>query len=245
MNDKNKNIIIIRFISIIIMFIYALFLFIDISSQYTTNSYSIYLKFSSIILCFIISLFIGPLGYTPKDVLKLKLARFFTLVADYFLLISNNHILGVLLFCVVQLIYIERHSLMEKHVTIKKLNPFIFLPSFTLFLIFTPLILYLTNYLVLLAISSFVYALLLTFSVYCSIRTLKYSSYTKKSSLFISCGMVLFLLCDINVALYQLISMDLIPSIWENFQFIIGLLIWIFYLPSQLLLTLSGIKSDS
>ena len=124
MKTKNVNLILVKFISMIIMFIYVLFLFIDISKGHVGNKYSIYLKFSSIILCFIISLLIGSNGFNNRDVFLLQLARLFTLVADYFLLLSSNYILGVLSFCVVQLIYIERHSLMEKNNFNIKINRF-------------------------------------------------------------------------------------------------------------------------
>ena len=97
------------------MCIYVLFLFISISNKYTYSKCSTYLKFSSILLCFIISLLLDSIGYNHKDVLLLQLARFFTLVADYFLILSTNYILGVLFFSVVQLLYIKRHSLMKKN----------------------------------------------------------------------------------------------------------------------------------
>ncbi|MCM1991684.1 hypothetical protein [Oceanirhabdus seepicola] len=242
MEVKKANMFLIKFISTMIMFIYILFLFIDISNDHIGNKYSTYLKFSSILLCLIISLLIGSNGFNPKDVFLLQLARFFTLVADYFLLLSNNYILGVLFFCVVQLIYIERHSLMREDKLDIKINGFLFLPIFILLLIFASLIFHIIASKFLLISSSILYALLLSFSVYCGIRTLKSSNYNKKSALFISWGMILFLLCDINVALYQIINAGFLKSLWSDFSFIVGILIWIFYLPSQLLLTLSGIE---
>ncbi len=242
MKTKNKNLILIKFISILIMCIYILFLFIDFSNHHTSNNYSTYLKFLSILLCLIISLLIDSNRYNPRDIYLLISAKFFTLIADYFLLLSTNYLLGVLFFCVVQLIYIERHSLMTKNKFNIKINRFIFFTIFILLLILTSLIFHITTSKFLLISSSIVYALLLSLSVYCGIRTLKYSNYTKKSSLFILFGMILFLLCDINVALYQIINSGFLSGNWVNFYFPVGILIWIFYLPSQLLLSLSGIK---
>lgn len=242
MQTKKENLISIKFISIIIMCLYVLFLLIDISNHHIGNKYSTYLKFSCILLCFIISLLIGSNGFNLRDVFLLKLARFFTLVADYFLLLSSNYILGVLFFCMVQIIYIERHSLMGTNKLNIKINHFILLPIFILLLIFSSLIFHFTDYKSLLTCSALVYSLLLSFSVYCGVRTMNCSNYNNRSALFISWGMILFLLCDINVALYQLINMNFLPSVWSNFQFTIGVLIWIFYLSSQLLLTLSGIR---
>jgi len=48
-------------------------------------------------------------------------------------------------------------------------------------------------------------------------------------------GMVLFLLCDINVALYNILNEGL-------FYNISSISMWLFYLPSQVLLSLSGYK---
>lgn len=50
-------------------------------------------------------------------------------------------------------------------------------------------------------------------------------------------GMILFLLGDINVAM-SYISKEISVSLGNNFS----LLIWVFYLPSQALLSLSGYK---
>ncbi len=245
MKTKNKNLILINLISTAIMCIYPIFILMDISYTYTDNNYSTYLKFSCIILCFIISLLIGRNGFNPKDVFLLKLARFFTVIADYFLLLSNNYILGVLSFCVVQLIYIKRHSLMWTTKSSKKITPFIFLDIFILILILLSLIFHIADTKIILIITSIFYGFLLIISVYCGIKTLNFSFYTKRSSLFISWGIILFFLCDINVGFYQLIEMSFFPNILHNFQFAIELLIWTFYLPSQLLLTLSGIDNSS
>ncbi len=42
-------------------------------------------------------------------------------------------------------------------------------------------------------------------------------------------------MCDLNVGLYNIVA-------GGNIKFFLGFLIWLFYLPSQLLLTLSGFK---
>lgn len=243
MKEKNKNIMYIKYISIIILFIFVLFIAIDLWSGNLNNKYSTYLKFSSILLCFILSLLISSNIFNAKDIFLLKLARFFTIIADYFLLISGNYILGVLFFCLVQLTYIRRHSLMQKGVLNIKINRILIIPLSILILMLLSFIMHITNSITLLISISLVYGFLLILSVYCGIRTLKSSYYPKNNSLFISLGLILFLMCDINVALYQIIKYGFFSGVSSNIHFIIGLFIWIFYLPSQLLLSLSGIKN--
>jgi len=66
-----------------------------------------------------------------------------------------------------------------------------------------------------------------------------------KSEGLIPYALVLFFLCDINVALSHIF--EAYPMSIGNIElsFITGFLVWIFYLPSQLLLTLSGFKNYS
>jgi len=88
---------------------------------------------------------------------------------------------------------------------------------------------------------AFIYAALLISSIYVAIRTIKSSKYPKKSALLIAIGMSLFFMCDLNVAIFNLaetISINLFKD--EYIRFYSGFLIWLFYAPSQLLLTLSG-----
>ena len=55
-------------------------------------------------------------------------------------------------------------------------------------------------------------------------------------------GLFLFLLCDINVALYnlELVFKNINWPVLEYF----GYFLWLFYLPSQMLLVLSSIYKD-
>jgi hypothetical protein len=67
------------------------------------------------------------------------------------------------------------------------------------------------------------------------------NKYPYPNNLFIIFGMLLFVLCDLNVALYNIPFSSNIPNI-NLITNLFGNLIWIFYLPSQLLLSLSGFK---
>lgn len=214
--------------------IFIAFLCTDIIFKDKTNLYSIYLKYSTIVLCFILSILIGKDGYSKKDTLLLQFAKFFTLIADYYLLITANYKLGILCFCAVQIIYIIRHSLMEK--SIYKNVTFIIIALIMSLL--TPILVNINSFdKSLLSLGSLYGALLVT-SVYCGLSTLKRGYYPKKAAFFISIGITLFLLCDLNVALF-----NIVPYIGlGRYEFFTGFLIWIFYFPSQILLSLSGFK---
>jgi hypothetical protein len=214
-----KNII--KYISFLAAAIYVVFLFMDASTKDLGNVQSLYLKYSSIVLCFILSLLIGSEGFNKRDKLLVQSVRFFTVVADYFLVILNDYKYGILCFCIVQIIYIIRNSFIVK-VKLYKL-------SLAVALIMTALIMLLarinlTNFNKEVVMGGTVYGCILLLNLYIALKT---------RNCLISIGMLLFFMCDINVALYNF-TKEVIP----------GLLIWLFYLPSQLILSLSGFKTE-
>lgn len=221
----------IKIISLATIIIYLMFLYIDAVSKDLGNIYSLRLKYFTIILCFIISLSIASHGYSREDKFLVQLARFFTLIADYFLVISNNFNAGVFFFCLVQITYIIRHSMMED----KRYKNFIFFITALAAALIIALNIKMPSIDKGLIVLAFVYASLLTTSLYCSISTVKRGRYPKKASWIISLGMFLFFMCDLNVGLFNVIEDG-------NIKFFIGFLMWLFYVPSQLLLSLSGFK---
>jgi FtsH-binding integral membrane protein len=233
----NKSLLIKIILSLTIVF-YILFLYIDANTQSLGNISSIYLKYAIIVLSFIITLLIGNHGYNKFDRCFLQCAKLFTLIADYYLLIHDNFAIGIFFFCLVQLTYIIRHSLMEH----KQYKNVIFL---ALVLVNSMIISFKINYtekkLIILAL---VYAALLLTSVYSAVGTLTRGKYTKDGAMLIIIGMVLFFLCDLSVGAYNIIGKTSLKAfIPANIEFLIGYLIWVFYAPSQVLLALSGFKS--
>ncbi|KOA19701.1 YhhN-like protein [Clostridium homopropionicum DSM 5847] len=206
--------------------IYFLFIFFDLYYFNTGNSYSITLKYSSIIVFFILSLSIGENGISKKDTLLLQLALFFTLCADTCLLILNNFFIGVSFFCIVQFLYILRHS---KSLNISKvlisLCLIIFLPICTIKLF--PLYIDIR----LLTIST-IYLILLVNSLLVAVNF----------NQIVALAMTLFFFCDINVGISHILSIYPV-YLWNiPLSFLTSFLVWIFYFPSQLLLALSGFK---
>jgi len=172
---SKKNLIKISSMTIII--IYFIFLYIDFITKDLKNIYSVTLKYSVIVLCFIISLLIKSHGYSEKDKVLVHLARLFTLIADYFLAISGNYIMGVFFFSLVQITYIIRHSLMESR---KYKNLMFFIVSLSIALTVSLRIKIASIEKTLVVLAS-IYASLLITSLYCSVSTISRGKYFKKT----------------------------------------------------------------
>ena len=99
-----------KIIFIIILFLYFFFIYLDYSLQNTGYKYSIVAKYLSILLCFIMTIMIGKNGHDIVDTRLLQSGFFLTACADYCLLLSNKFIVGVIIFCIVQTIYIFRYT---------------------------------------------------------------------------------------------------------------------------------------
>ena len=223
--------------SLLILFIYIGFLYLDAMTKDLSNNTTLNLKYIIIVICFIISLLIGKGGHNRTDTRLVRIARFFTLIADYYLVILDEFKLGIFFFCLVQITYIIRHSLMEN----KKYKNLIFLCLTLITAIIISTKISISSFDKKLIILGLIYAALLISSVYSAIRTIKSSRYPKKSALLIATGMSLFFMCDLNVAFFNLVgNVPIVLFNGENIRFYTGFLIWVFYVPSQLMLALSG-----
>ena len=144
-----------------------------------------------------------------------SISMFFTLIADMFLLVLNRYYeIGVLSFIVVQIIYI---------LFIKNNNE----KYFVSFLIFRFVVLFLgTLILCLIKNLSPLNFLVITYFSNLLINTIE--SYTIKNNI-LSLGLTLFVCCDICVGLHNILPHETIASF----------LMWVFYLPSQVLIVLA------
>lgn len=207
---------------IIELFLYFSFLYLDIFKDF--SSPSSYLKYASIIICFLVSFF-AIFIKNPADLKYfIPISLIFTLVSDYFLLLKSgieNSIYGVSFFIVVQFIYF---------IFIEKNNN-----SFSSFLVslLSRIVLTLVLIIVLkfnnfdkLSILSGCYFLELVINFLTSFKLLKYN----KKFLIFSLGLLLFMGCDICVGLNNL---AILTGEAKN---IVAILMWGFYLPSQVLL---------
>lgn len=219
-------------ILIIIGLFYLLFLYVDIFNIKILLPSNM-LKFLSIILCFMISLLIGKDGLSKKDRLLLQVGLFITVLADLCFLILHHYILGIILFCFVQIIYCNRYKGYGFTKSKFLINQFILI--FVLILAVSLMTNFIFIKIELLYVIAFIYGICLIYSTVEVVRAFKNRVYPHPNKSMILFGMLLFSLCDTSIAIANL-SQNLNRSIYHVFS----LLIWVFYLPSQGLLALSG-----
>lgn len=206
---------------------YVSFLILDLTSSFSSGSTA--LKFCSIFLCFCISLRF----YNLPDHFLVSAALGLTLFADIFLLILDSHyLIGLLSFCCVQILYCLR---------IQRAGNFSAAHTVSVRFIITGLAISTLTALnildVLTAVSGFYFIQLLINAA----ESLSICRMNLRYTLF-SAGLILFLCCDICVGLYQLSFLSSFP---EPVMFFIQIGMWLFYLPSQVLITLSSCISGS
>lgn len=170
--------------------------------------------FIFVLLCFIISLCTAS---SSRDSRLLRLAMLFTVTADFFMILFQMNYAGLFFFCIVQFVYIIRYSNIKRALTALSIA----LGICICLSIFTSL--------PLLDEMACGYAVLLVFSVVSSFTALKEQKYPLFAGIMICVGMVLFLLCDVNVALFNIFANTPLEGYFST-------AIWIFYLPSQLIL---------
>lgn len=228
---KNHNVYIKLYLGLIIVF-YLTFLYIDLF-QKDLSYISTWIKYFSIILTFLFSFFVryNPINLQDKNLLQMGL--FLTVLGDLFLLVLDSHyLLGILLFSLVQIIYTARYSRKNyKPIAMK-----FFALGLLIFSIFMVLNSYIgpINFII---VASIFYGICFLYSLRWALALFKEKAFPKINRRLILIGMVFFLLCDLNVAIYNILK----ETNKEGNLYIIPLiLIWFFYLPSQAFLVLSG-----
>jgi hypothetical protein len=239
MKNRKYNSLSIRVIVGIIVILYILFLYMDFYNVKIFIS-SKYIKYLCILLCFLLSILSTKIPRTGlvkyRDILLLQLALLITVIADLCLVIFDFHILGVIFFSFVQIIYCMRYTTKEVKTTL--INFFI---TFQFIMLSYVMIELFIKEISILAPISLFYAICLLSSVTKAMKLWKNDLYTFPNKYMVILGMILFLLCDICVALSNITEiLHLLGCSCIRIQQISIFLIWVFYLPSQLLLALSG-----
>ena len=174
------------------------------------------LKYIFVISCFLLCLIRNFSSLYNTQARLLLCALFFTVCADYFLIFTDEILTGILLFILVQLCY--WFFLGGTWISLRK--RFLLL---TLFLL--PLV-YFSEILILPAV--------LYFSCLCA--NIRLSQKHKKYS--VLSGLTLLFLCDVHLGFANLpLYFSMPSSAWYSFA---ARILWFFYLPSQLLLSLSS-----
>lgn len=221
-----------RLILVILFIIYILFIYVDVFNHISSMYINI-IKYIGIILCFILSLITNSKDHIIDSRL-LQIGMLFTTFADLALVILENYIIGVMLFTIVQLIYIARYTRDRFKIVFNKLLV-VFIIILSSYFIISGLIIK-TSF-ILIPIGLF-YAVCLMVSVAKAIVISRENSYLNPNKYMIALGMVLFLLCDMSIGVaYILRNANML-----NLSYLFSNLIWIFYLPSQILLSISGFE---
>ena len=190
-------------------------------------------KYSGVALCLIFSIYCA---FKKKDKISLfiPLALVSTLISDYFLLINTDidlFIPGLATFIITQLIYFLLISYNRRKRN--EFSPNIILRILiSVILIFVASIFVKIDGLVSLALIYFTQLLINFCYSACLIKE------DKKYLIFVS-GLLIFIACDINVGLNNVHIIDGIDYKIVNY------LMWLFYLPSQVLLACSNLVFDN
>lgn len=180
------------------------------------------IKFAGILLCLAYSLYLSRQGGCRLVSAALAL----TVLADVFLLLLNAHYaLGILLFCGVQGLYFIR-IVRGGGRNLRGLRLGLFLLSLVVLNLLGLLIP--LNILALFYFTNFFCNALASLS--CSGRSMR----------LFSIGLWLFLCCDLCVGLFQ--NPQLVPPAVSAF---VSVGMWLFYLPAQVLIALSGANPSS
>jgi len=171
-----------------------------------------YVKLGFIVVCFLIALYY-----------KKPYAALFTVVADYFLVIHVMNETGVTIFVAAHLCYIIRFS------GNRKLLLFCLLFAIPAFAAAWAVGRQFGYYLVFI---SAMYAQCFLLSVFCALNGFFCKRFPRPNGVLIVVGMMLFILCDICVLIFNVVVGDASRIAFN--------LIWVFYAPSQLLLALSA-----
>lgn len=222
-----------RVLIVIITIFFILFLTADLY-HYQFQLPSNVLKFICIFLCLVISIISSPLQSQSKNIFLLQLGLIFTTMADYIFLIQNGYYcIAIGLFSIVQIIYSLRYREGNEKIRILRFT-IEFIIIYFLYIIINSC--YEIDFLI--AISIF-YARCLYSSIKEAFWLFRNNKNQYKDRI-ILLGMVLFFLCDINLGLNYILRVTSMGHSLNLIKTISSISIWIYYLPSQLLLALSG-----
>lgn len=223
--------------------LYGLFLFLDIAGW--NASLSSRIKFVVIMLCLLYTLLKQDTVHDWKR-LCIRSAFLFTLIADYFLLLMDrHHFYGVLSFIIVQQIYgvkLDLHMMTNRVVERKQLVLPV-LRRLGLQMAAAVLVCMMLNnggvIIDRILFASLVYIISFVSNVIWAFKVARQHPLERGNFMF-AIGLILFLLCDINVGLFNLSDyLSLTLSAEGTLYNFSSILMWAFYAPSQVLIALS------
>lgn len=181
------------------------------------------LKYGGLVLCFLYVLI-----YARKDIF-LVFALALTLIADGILAFDNISVPGVLIFIMVQLAHLLRFS------AIRRTSPLIPILLSALIAIAG----FIQKGIPIMFVLAMSYGVLMFTNIYEAWRWHKLDkSGASRCALF---GFILFFLCDLSVGISYVTSTATLP---HTVTILTSYFAWMFYLPAQVLITLSSNRKD-
>lgn len=188
-----------------------------LSGRWLTSSQ---FKFLFVAGCLVFAIISGRWSWSRKDWAWLVGALFFTLLADYFLVLRVEHLLGVAAFCFAHVCYIFRVLEFRRWLVWAFFG---FLAVWAAALFFGSVV-----------VLAGIYACLFGLNIFVNFRAKR----PRVNYCLVLVGLILFVLCDLNVMLYNLPKYMGMGGIFKGAY----TMIWIFYLPSQALLAASAVR---
>lgn len=216
-----------------LIYTYLILQFIFYILLHTTNIFDYDIGCYSVIIAGVILSLIFTIKLKNKLYYLIFLAQIFTLIADTFLVIVDDYyIVAMFSFCFVQLFY-YLYILLSTNQKDKYHKIFLYIRLISIILL--SIISVIVVEFDLLVIVSLVYFSQLFFN---TIESL----FTFKQNPFLSIGLFLFMLCDICVGFYNLVDIFDIASTSIIYKIAYAKvdLVWIFYHPSQVILSLTA-----
>lgn len=227
--------------------LYAVFMYLDLTGG--SSSVSAYIKYASILLCALFAAFVAVRRKTGISVL-VAVAFLFTAGADLFLLFTDRYLPGVLCFCMVQTLYLAVILNAKKSLNRLPVHMAVGLPAAAAAVLLG--IKLDTGELFLVGAAgfyaySFIRNIVLAFGL-CRRSTDPGSDTAPLHKGLFAAGLLIFALCDINVLLYNLSDFVTLESAFFSLLLrFAGDFMWMFYLPGQIMLSLSSdcFRTDS
>jgi len=178
------------------------------------------IKFAFVGGCLLVALISGFWCRDKKDWLCLVGGLVFTVLSDAYLVMEQEHLSGVAVFCFVHVFYIFRAVEISKKIFAAFFG---FVALWSVLLVLKSVIIF-----------AMLYAFLFAVNIFVNYKTRR----PKLNYFLVMAGLILFALCDINVFLFNLPQYLGVPDFFPS----AFALIWIFYLPSQIFLAVSAIR---
>ncbi|MGB4659517.1 MAG: lysoplasmalogenase family protein [Mobilitalea sp.] len=250
----------VTFLFILIQVIlYAAFLFLDISGGSISLSSKIKFTIIVICLCYVLfypkstgrSIFFNGRSSLQGSLICLQAAIMFTMISDIFILLTDYYMYGLITFIIAHQLHSMRLTIIDRRndseLTVRSLLPiliFRFLLQVVTAAVICAFLIGRNITMESLLVASVLYFVCILTNVILSIKV-AVKEPSERSNLLFAAGMILFLLCDINVAFFNLSGFIEIPERTYHILYAFSsILMWTFYAPSQVLLSLSAGRSS-